>query len=56
MKRTQILLSLIFVFTAMLCGGKAHAQTLIPEGYELVDSLVYRPVAAVYTTLSRQGQ
>lgn len=52
MKRTQILLSLIFVFAAMLCGGKAHAQTVIPEGYELVDSLVYRPVAAVDTTLA----
>ncbi len=52
MKRTQILVSLIFVFAAMLCGGKAHAQTVIPEGYELVDSLVYRPVAAVDTTLA----
>lgn len=52
MKRTQILLSLIFVFAAMLCGSNTHAQTVIPEGYELVDSLVYRPVAAVDTTLA----
>lgn len=52
MKRTEILLSLIFVFAAMFCGGKSYAQTVVPEGYELADSIVYRPVAAVDTTMT----
>lgn len=45
----------IIVFLASLIisvsGTALKAQETIPEGYELVDSVVYRPVAAVDTTL-----
>lgn len=45
----------IIVFLASLIisvsGIALNAQETIPEGYELVDSVVYRPVAAVDTTL-----
>lgn len=45
----------IIVFLASLIisvsGIALNAQEAIPEGYELVDSVVYRPVAAVDTTL-----
>lgn len=45
----------IIVFLASLIisvsGTALYAQETIPEGYELVDSVVYRPVAAVDTTL-----
>lgn len=45
----------IIVFLASLIisvsGTALNAQETIPEGYELVDSVVYRPVAAVDTTL-----
>lgn len=45
----------IIVFLASLLlsvsGTVLNAQETIPEGYELVDSVVYRPVAAVDTTL-----
>ena len=47
----KILLSLIFMSAAMLCGGNLSAQ-VVPEGYELADSIVYRPVSAVDTTLA----
>lgn len=45
----------IIVFLASLIisvsGTALNAQETIPEGYELVDSIVYRPVAVVDTTL-----
>lgn len=49
--------SVIFAIAAVsvaLFSNPLSAQeiTEIPEGYELVDSLVYRPVAAVDTTLA----
>ena len=47
----RILLSLISVIAALECGTDLSAQT-VPEGYELVDSIVYRPVSAVDTTLA----
>lgn len=50
MKRT-ILLYLVFTAALMLCGRSLSAQT-VPDGYELVDSVVYRPVSAVDTTLA----
>jgi hypothetical protein len=51
MKRIEILIVSIIsvIFSAM--APKAAAQE-IPEGYELVDSVVYRPVAAVDSTLA----
>lgn len=51
MKRT-ILLYLIFTAALMLCGGRSLSAQTVPDGYELVDSVIYRPVAAVDTTLA----
>lgn len=50
MKRHYII---VFFATLILSvsGTALNAQENIPEGYELVDSVVYRPVAAVDTTL-----
>ncbi len=41
------------IFLAALCAFVAGAQdnVVVPDGYELVDSLVYRPAAAADTTL-----
>lgn len=46
----RILLSIIIMTAACLCGFDLSAQT-VPEGYVLADSIVYRPVSAVDTTL-----
>ena len=46
----RILLSIIIMTAACLCGFNLSAQT-VPEGYVLADSIVYRPVSAVDTTL-----
>ncbi len=48
MKKTVILL---ISFLACVFAPALSAQT-VPEGYELVDSVVYRPVSAVDTTLA----
>ena len=42
----SIVLSVSFSFVA------SAQQVVVPEGYELVDSVVYRPVAAVDSTLA----
>lgn len=48
MKRTVCV-----IFLAAVCAFALNAQdVVVPEGYELVDSLVYRPAAAVDTTLA----
>ena len=54
MKRTDFLLFTIFVLAiSTFCPTVASAQTLVvPEGYELVDSVVYRHVAGVDTLLA----
>ena len=51
MKRTETLI--LFVMAFMLSGlNKVEAQEIVvPEGYMLVDSIVYRPASAVDTTL-----
>ena len=51
MKRTGILI--IFASILLLFGIDLRAQEniTVPEGYVLVDSVVYRPVATVDTTL-----
>lgn len=51
MKRTEILLNLIIFLIAGMFAPAAFAQT-VPDGYEMVDSVVYRPVAAVDSTLA----
>ena len=47
-------IAVIAVLSAALFSLPLSAQEIseIPEGYELVDSLVYRPVEAVDTTLA----
>lgn len=51
MKRTFIILSFVMMF---ICGADLRAQDtfVVPEGYVLVDSVVYRPAATVDTTLA----
>lgn len=52
MKTTKTLIA--FLIAAVLSGlNAAFAQEIVvPEGYELADSIVYRPVSAVDTTLA----
>ena len=50
MKRTVTLIFLVAIL-AFVSGVEARAQQHVPEGYVLVDSVVYRPVATVDTTL-----
>lgn len=51
MKRTEILFNLIIFLIAGMFAPAAFAQT-VTDGYEMVDSVVYRPVAAVDSTLA----
>ena len=51
MKRTEILFNLIIFLIAGIYAPAAFAQT-VPDEYEIVDSVVYRPVAAVDSTLA----
>ena len=51
MKRPEILLIALMFSAACFFAPASSAQT-IPEGYELADSIVYRPVAAVDSTLA----
>ena len=50
MKRPYII---VFLTSQILSvsGTALNAQENVPDGYELVDSVIYRPVAAVDTTL-----
>ena len=52
MKTTKILI--VFFISALLSGLNALSaqEIVIPEGYELADSIVYRPASAVDTTLA----
>ena len=54
MKRTDILLILtaLFIFHGITAQAQIQEQVVVPEGYELVDSVIYRPVATVDTTLT----
>ena len=52
MKRTDLLI--ILTSLLMFLGVNLQAQenvVVVPDGYELVDSVIYRPVATVDTTL-----
>ena len=51
MKRIGILIITLISSAASFFAPAASAQT-IPEGYEMVDSIIYRPVAAVDSTLA----
>ncbi len=56
MKRNfTIILNILVSAAAFLCGQELSAQTItetVPEGYELVDSVIFVPVSAVDTTLA----
>ena len=56
MKRSKTLFFFFVTIMAMAFATEASAQQyvqeiVIPEGYELVDSVIYRPAAAVDTAL-----
>ena len=51
MKRTDILVILTFILMFSCAGMRAQERVVVPEGYVLVDSVVFRPVATVDTTL-----
>ena len=51
MKRTDILVILTFILMFSCAGMRAQERVVVPDGYVLVDSVVYRPVATVDTTL-----
>ena len=53
MKRTDflIILASLFIFHGLGAQTLNQEQVVVPKGYELVDSVIYRPVATVDTTL-----
>ena len=51
MKRTDILIILTFFLLVFGVDVRAQERTTVPAGYVLVDSVIYRPVATVDTTL-----
>ena len=56
MKRSETLILIFVTFIALAFSTEASAQQyvqeiVIPDGYELVDSVIYRPAAAVDTSL-----
>ena len=53
MRSTRILaIIIITAFSACFSGSAFAQQVEVPEGYELVDSVVYRPVATADSTLA----
>ena len=54
MKRSESLILMFMILAMAFVGGlDAAAQEIeVPEGYELVDSIVYRPVSSVDTLLA----
>ena len=51
MKRIDILIVLTCILGFFCADINAQERTVVPNGYVLVDSVVYRPVATVDTTL-----
>lgn len=55
MKRSETLILILISVIMLASAGPASAQyvqeIVVPEGYELVDSVVYRPASAVDTAL-----
>ena len=52
MRSTRILAIIIITAVSACFSRSASAQQVeVPEGYELVDSVVYRPVATADSTL-----
>lgn len=54
MKRIDNLIVILIAILSLVCSVSLDAQTVtdIPEGYVLVDSIVYRPAAAVDTLMA----
>lgn len=52
MKRTDLLVAFIIIFSLSAVGLSAQDRASVPEGYVLADSIVYRPAAAVDTSLA----
>ncbi len=53
MKRhIKTFLTIFLSAAACLCGRELCAQTVVPEGYMLADSVIYVPVSAVDTLLA----
>ena len=51
MKRIDILIILTCILGFFCADMNAQERTVVPNGYVLVDSVIYRPVATVDTTL-----
>ena len=53
MKRTDflIILASLFIYHGLSAQTQIQEQVVVPDGYELVDSVIYIPVATVDTTL-----
>ncbi len=55
MKRTDRIITFLIIIISIFCPeSKAQERVDVPEGYVLVDSVVYRPAAAVDTLLAGQ--
>lgn len=52
MKTDSVIIILVSALLALLSAQNLAAQNAVPEGYQLVDSIVYRPTAAVDSTLA----
>lgn len=51
MKTDSLIIFLIALAFSVAGSGKIHAQERVPEGYMLVDSIVYRPAAVLDSTM-----
>lgn len=54
MKRTDTPVFFLITLLMLLSAPALSAQEIVPDGYELADSVIYRPAAAVDTTLAGQ--
>lgn len=52
MKTDSVIIILVSFLLSMFSSQQLGAQNVIPEGYHMVDSIVYRPAAAVDSTLA----
>lgn len=54
MKRTDTPVFFLITLLMLLSAPALSAQEIVPDGYELADSVIYRPADAVDTTLAGQ--
>lgn len=55
MKTDSILILLTVFFFFCLSSANVSAQERVPEGYQIVDSVIYRPAAVMDSTLVGKG-